>query len=214
MATSPSDLTKEKSLFAVWLLAFKFKQSRFNLIMAGLIGAVLLRYVQLSEGQSEQIIALLRRLVTSGITLAPSTLGFLIAGFTVFVTVIRIDVFLEMAKREKTGSGESFLKYNLSPFMVVFVHFVAYLFTCIVLDLMIQPGGLASIAISNARTYPEINCAVNQARYLLSGSLLIIMGTWTIYLVMLLKSLAFNIYHVTITAVRWEWEKSSEAQDR
>lgn len=38
------------------------------------------------------------------------------------------------------------------------------------------------------------------------------MGGWTVYLVMLLKSLVFNVYHVTLTAVRWEWEKSSNSK--
>lgn len=204
---APKDLTREKSLFALWRLSFKFGQSRFNLFMALLVSAMILRFVWLVPDHSELITGQLRRIVTSGIALAPSTLGFLIAGFTVFVTVIRIDVFLAMAQREKSNTGESFLKYNLSPFMVVFVHYVSYLFCCICLDLFIQPGGLASIALANARTYPEIAGQVDLLKYWVSGGLLVFMGGWTVYLVMLLKSLVFNVYHVTLTAVRWEWEK-------
>ena len=124
MATpTPKDLTREKSLFALWRLSFKFGQSRFNLITALLVSALIFRFVWLVPDHSELITGQLRRLVTAGIALAPSTLGFLIAGFTVFVTVIRIDVFLAMAQKEKSNTGESFLKYNLSPFMVVFVHY-------------------------------------------------------------------------------------------
>lgn len=208
---TPKDLTKEKNLFALWKLSFKFGQSRFNLIAALLVSGMIFRFVWLVPEHTELITGQLRRLVTAGIAFAPSTLGFLIAGFTVFVTIIRIDVFLEMAQREKTGTGESFLKYNLSAFMVVFVHYVAYLFCCITLDLFIQTGGLASIALANARTYPEIASQVDTIKYWVSGGLLIFMGGWTVYLVMLLKSLVFNIYHVTLTAVRWEWEKSSNS---
>lgn len=208
MATpTPNDLTKEKSLFALWKLSFKFGQSRFNLIIALLVAALIFRFVYLVPDHPELIAGQLRRLLTAGIAFAPSTLGFLIAGFTVFVTVIRIDVFLEMARREKPKTGESFLKYNLSAFMVVFVHYVAYLFCCITLDLFIQPDGLASIALTNARTYPELACQVDKVKYWVSGGLLVFMGGWTVYLVMLLKSLVFNVYHVTLTAVRWEWEK-------
>jgi hypothetical protein len=204
---TPNDLTKEKSLFALWKLSFKFGQSRFNLIVALLVSGMILRLVWLVPEHPELITGQLRRLVTTGIAFAPSTLGFLIAGFTVFVTVIRIDVFLAMAQREKPNTGESFLKYNLSAFMVVFVHYVSYLFSCIMLDLFIQPGGLASIALANARTYPEIASQVDTAKYWVNGGLLVLMGGWTVYLVMLLKSLIFNVYHVTLTAVRWEWEK-------
>lgn len=213
MATpTPKDLTKEKSLFAIWKLSFKFGQSWFNLGATFLVSATLLRFVSLAPNNSELIVGQLRRLITAGIAFSPSTLGFLIAGFTVFVTVIRIDVFLEMAKREKPKTGESFLKYNLSAFMVVFAHYVAYLFCCITLDLFIQKDGLASIALANARTYPEIACRVDTIKYWVSGGLLVFMGGWTVYLVMLLKSLVFNVYHVTLTAVRWEWEKPQNLQ--
>lgn len=212
MATpTPKDLTKEKSLFALWKLSFKFGQSWFNLIAALMVSGMILRFVCLVPEHTYLIASQLRRLVTAGIAFAPSTLGFLIAGFTVFVTVIRIDVFLEMAQREKPNTGESFLKYNLSAFMVVFVHYVAYLFCCITLDLFIQTGGLASIALANARTYPEIAQLVDTVKYSVSGGLLVFMGGWTVYLVMLLKSLVFNVYHVTLTAVRWEWEKPTNS---
>lgn len=206
---TPEDLTKEKSLFAVWKLSFKFGQSRFNLITAFIVSAVIFRFVMLVPNQTELITGQLRRLVLAGIAFAPSTLGFLIAGFTVFVTVIRIDVFLEMARREKSKTGESYLKYNLSAFMVVFVHYVTYLFCCITLDLFIQTGGLASIALANARTYPEISNQIDIVKHFVSGGLLVLMGGWTVYLVMLLKSLIFNVYHVTLTAVRSEWNKPS-----
>lgn len=204
---TPKDLTREKSLFALWSLSFRFGQSWFNLLTAVAVSGLILRFVCLVPDHPELITSQIRRLVTAGISFAPSTLGFLIAGFTVFVTVIRIDVFLEMAQREKPETGESFLKYNLSAFMVVFVHYVAYLFTCMTLDMFIQSGGLASIAIANARTYPEISPHVDLFKYWFSSGLLIFMGGWSVYLVMLLKSLVFNVYHVTLTAVRWEWEK-------
>lgn len=215
MATpTPNDLTREKSLFALWKLSFKFGQSRFNLIASLFVAVLIFRFVQLVPDQPELITGQLRRLVTAGVAFAPSTLGFLIAGFTVFVTVIRIDVFLEMARREKPKTGESFLKYNLSAFMVVFVHYVAYLFCCITLDLFIQADGLASVALANARTYSEFACQVDRIKYWISGGLLVFMGGWTVYLVMLLKSLVFNVYHVTLTAVRWEWEKPLQSTTR
>jgi hypothetical protein len=81
------------------------------------------------------------------------------------------------------------------------------LFCCITLDLFIQPDGLASVALTNAKTYPDLACQVEKVKYWVSGTLLVFMGGWTVYLVMLLKSLVFNVYHVTLTAVRWEWEK-------
>lgn len=212
MATpTPEDLTKEKSLFALWKLSFKFGHSWFNLIAALMVSGMIFRFVWLVPDHTHLIIGQLRRLVSAGIAFAPSTLGFLIAGFTVFVTIIRIDVFLAMAQREKPKTGESFLKYNLSAFMVVFVHYVAYFFCCITLDLFIQAGGLASITLANARTYPEIASQVEIIRYFVSGALLVFLGGWTVYLVMLLKSLVFNVYHVTVTAVRWEWEKPPDS---
>lgn len=217
------DLTREKSLLALWLTSFRFRQRYFNLVVTLLVAFLLVRYCQLVFDRPEASLAAFRKLQATGFTFATSILGFLIAGFTVFVTIIRIDVFLVMAKHEKTykikgkqtGTGESTLKYNLSGFIVVFAHYIAYIFVCVMSELFLQPGGLLSVAAANAMTYPEITAHGPSLRGWIGSVMLVTFGAWTAYIVLLLKSFVFNVYQVTVTAVRWEWEhgESSSSSD-
>jgi hypothetical protein len=208
---SASDLTREKTLFALWRTAFKFPRRAFNWIVTACVALLLARYCALVWDQPQTIMALFRKVETTGLSFATSILGFLVAGFTVFVTVTRIDMFLEMAKREKRGTGESHLKYNLSAFIVAFVHYVSYVFACLMCELFMQPGGLASVAVANARLYPNLASLVPKAQPWVASALLVAFGSWTAYLVMQLKSFIYNVYQVTTTSVAYEWVKEDAA---
>jgi hypothetical protein len=209
-APSPADLTREKTLFGLWRTSFRFRQRPFNFIITATVAVLLMRYCSLVWDQPQTILAALRKMEGTGLAFATSILGFLVAGFTVFVTVTRIDMFLEMAKREKPGTGESYLKYNLSAFIVAFVHYVCYIFFCLMCELFMQPGGLASVAIANARSYPSLARVLQVAQPWIVSVLFVAFGTWTMYLVLQLKSFVFNVYQVTTTLVAFEWTKPQE----
>lgn len=207
-----SDLTREKTLYGLWRTSFKFRQRAFNSVVTVFVALLLTCYCALVWDQPQTVLALFRKVGTTGLNFATSILGFLVAGFTVFVTVIRIDMFLEMAKREKAGTGESYLKYNLSAFIVTFVHYVCYVFACLMCELFLQPGGLASVVAVNAQTNPCLASLLPRAKPWVASVLLIGLGSWTIYLVMLLKSFIYNVYQVTTTSVAYEWVKEDEVK--
>jgi hypothetical protein len=206
-----ADITREKTLFALWRTASKFPKRKFNWIIAACIGLLLARYSALMWEQPDTLWLLFRKIESTGFTFATSILGFLVAGFTVFVTVTRLDMFLKMAKAEKSGTGESVLKYNLSAFIVTFVHYVCYLFACLLCELFLQPNGLASVAYQNALTYPNLATFLPDVRTSVAAFLLVSFGSWTVYLVMLLKSFIYNVYQVTTTSVAYEWKQEEEA---
>jgi hypothetical protein len=207
----PGDLTREKTLYALWRTSFKFRQRPFNLIVAGIVAALLARYCYLDWNQPRILMAAFRKIEGTGFSFATSILGFLVAGFTVFVTVIRLDMFLMMAKLEKPKTGgESFLKYNLSAFIVTFVHYTCYIFVCLVSELFLQPGGLGTVAFANARLYPDIVPGLTLAYQCASSFLLVAFGAWTTYLVLLLKSFIYNVYQVTTTSVSYAWMNPDE----
>ena len=147
-----------------------------------------------------------------GFSFATSILGFLVAGFTVFVTVIRIDMFLTMARTEKANTGESVLKYNLSAFIVTFVHYTSYIFVCLMSELFLQPGGLATVAFANAQTYPNLAPWAPLAHSLGATALLVTFGAWTAYLVLLLKSFIYNVYQVTTVSVAYAWQEADKPE--
>lgn len=205
-----ADVTREKTLFALWRTASKFPKRKFNWVVTALVGLLLVRYSALMWEQPDMLLSLFRKIEATGFTFATSILGFLVAGFTVFVTVTKFDMFLNMAKVEKPGTGESVLKYNLSAFMVTFIHYISYVFACFFCELFLQPNGLASVAYQNALTYPSLTSALPTIRTYVAALLLIGFGTWTVYLVMLLKSFIYNVYQVTTTTVAYEWKKEED----
>lgn len=209
-APKSSDLTREKTLLALWLTSFKFRQRNFNFVVTALVALGLARYCQLDWDQPQTLMAAFRKIESMGFSFATSILGFLVAGFTVFVTVIRVDMFLLMAQTEHRNTGESFLKYNLSAFIVTFVHYTSYIFACLMSELFMQPGGLAMIAFANAKSYPNLAPWAADAHSLCSTALLVGLGTWTAYLVLLLKSFIYNVYQVTTTSVAYAWHRSDQ----
>lgn len=204
-AISSSNLTKEKSLWSLYLLSYKFPTSRFNLWSTFAVAILLGMYSILGNPRHEELANTLREIIKLGVSLVPSILGFLIAGFTVFVTVTKSEIFAFMAVREYENTGESYLKYNLSAFMLAFAHYIAYLSTCVFLAYFGQPNGPLPVILKlvAAQVHYSPSFSVYKA---MVGFSLILFGAWTWYLVMLLKSFIYNTYQVVTTTVRWTLE--------
>lgn len=207
---TPAQLTAEKNLFQLYRLTYSFPISRFNAISTVLVGICCAAYLSWVRPGGSEAGVLLKETLKLGISLVPSILGFLIAGFTVFVTVTKPGVFSAMAKKEFAQSGQSYLKYNLSAFMLAFAHYVAYLGACVLLIYFGQPNGpltqitlwLASLVTRNASV--AYNTMVSACA--------VAFACWTWYLVMLLKSFIYNVYQVVVTSVRWDLEDEAKAK--
>lgn len=203
----PSQLTDEKNLFQLYRLSYKFPSSRFNLfstIFIGLLSASYLAWGREIHAEGR----LLRATINFGTTLAPSILGFLIAGFTVFVTITKPGVFSAMAKKEFKKTGQSYLKYNLSAFMLAFSHYVTYLAICTLLIYFGQPNG--PITQTMKWIGKIISSEVLDGYRILASISSIIFSCWTWYLIMLLKSFIYNVYQVVVTSVRWDLEEEEK----
>lgn len=215
MATpEPDDLGREKTVLALYLLGRKFPHSKFNRRVAIAIAILLAAFCYLQWDNAPVLSAALRKYAEVGFTFSTSILGFLIAGFTVFVTVTKLDIFVTMAKVEYESTGESYLKYNLVQFMLVFSHYIAYLFVCICFALFFQPQGLVSVLIGKALATTDCAWKVALIYKAPVSLLLVLFGAWSIYLILLLKSFVYNTFQVITTTVRWELESQTEAKHR
>ena len=206
---TPAQLTEEKSLLQLYKLTYSFPVSRFNVLSTLFIGICCAAYLSWVQPGGTEAGVLLKETLKLGMSLVPSILGFLIAGFTVFVTVTKPGVFSAMAKKEFAESGQSYLKYNLSAFMLAFAHYVAYLAVCVLLIYFGQPNGpLTKIALWTASlTESHASLTYN----VLLSACAIAFACWTWYLVMLLKSFIYNVYQVVVTSVRWDLEEEVKA---
>lgn len=206
----PEDLTREKSLLAIYLLARKFPHSKFNRRVAIFVAFLLCAYGYIQWNRSPELLVVLRHTVELGTNLAAPILGFLIAGFTVFVTVTKIDIFVAMAKVNYEGTDESYLKYNLVQFMLVFCHYIAYLFFCVLFALLASPGGFMSLLLLSVPSIGGYALDVHRVYQWATVVGFVLFGTWTVYLVLLLKSFVFNTFQVITTAVRWELQEKDK----
>lgn len=199
---SAVELTREKSLWALYKLSYKFPRNAFNVRSVSLAAVLLVVFAGASIRDVGQLASTTRAIFNFGATLAPAILGFLIAGFTIFVTVTKIEIFTHMAVKPYKQTGESYLKYNLSAFVLAFAHYLAYLFCCVFIVLFGQPQSVAILLLKKSLAAFFI-CEVPLYNFLV-GIVLVLFGTWTVYLVLLLKSFVYNTYQVVTTTVRWE----------
>jgi hypothetical protein len=205
----PDDLGREKTVLALYLLGRKFPHSKFNRRVTLVVALALAAFCYLQWDNIPALSIALRKYVEIGLSFSTSILGFLIAGFTVFVTVTKIDIFVTMARHEFESSGESYLKYNLVQFMLVFSHYIAYLFVCICFALFAQQQGLLSILIGKALSVNDCPWKIGLIYKAPVSIALVAFGAWSIYLVLLLKSFVYNTFQVITTTVRWELESQN-----
>lgn len=202
------DLQREKSVWALYKTSWKFKPNAFNLLTATASTIPVVWYLFLTWPDPIPVLKLARAIVGLGVSLAPSILGFLIAGFTIFVTVTRVEIFSEMANYAKDESDESYLKYAFLGFMVVFIHYLSYLFIVVLLLMLGTEKGVF---------YGICKFMYDQGFKSYIASALVIstvtLSFWTIYLVLLLKSFVFNTYEIITTIVALEMSKPNNSKE-
>lgn len=195
----PKDLTKEKRLWDIYIASKRIPFSRFNAITTAFVFILLLANSWFTTQPVEETIELVRDLSRTGLAVALSTLGFLLAGFTIFATVTQPSLSLRMAEIAHPDSGLSYLKHNYFVFLRVFIYYLLFSIFCLFIIMFGHKGGLIPLLVSYS-PYPEqVKFAVVKASYVL-------LFTGYYFLVMQLKSFIFNIYHSVMTSLRWKAE--------
>ena len=169
--------------------------------MAALVGIALIFfasadwYFDLAVFSSGELKALLNQIAAIGFALTTAILGFLIAGFLIFASITRPAIFAGLAKLDHKDSGLSRLQFIFFNFLLVFIHYLAFLGASIFLklflpvapamaDLIVQPTGISAMHVWWAGEG-------------LAGLLL----SWLTFLMMLLKSFIWNIYQAVLVVI-------------
>ena len=202
MSTSnfdPKDLTKEKRLWDIFIASKRISFSRFNAITTTIVFILLLVNSWLTNQPVEETIELVRDLSSVGLAISLSTLGFLLAGFTIFATVSQPSLSLKMAEITHPVSGLSYLKHNYFIFLRVFIYYLLFSIFCLLIIMFGHKGGLVPVLASHFPYHEQVKFAVVKASYVL-------LFTGYYFLIMQLKSFIFNIYHSVMTSLRWKAE--------
>ena len=194
----------ESRLLDVYRIALKTGPNRFNVCVTAFIFFASLFYALESKDKIGIVLDITRTTVSDGLAFSSSILGFLIAGFAIFLTPTRPELFVRMQESTHTRTGYTYLKYNLSGFVVVFIHYFLFATTCFILKSFGGSGGpfsmlLHRISISDHDLYEKI-------RFIGVTSSFVGIESWFIYILMLMKSFIFNLYHMVMTMVAFEIE--------
>lgn len=195
----PKDLTKEKRLWDVYIASRRIPSNRFNKYTTIVVALALVANSWITTQPIDETIDVVRKLSDSGLAISLSTLGFLLAGFTIFATVSEPSLSLSMAEIIHPESKLSYLKHNHFIFMRVFVYYFVFSIFCLLIIIFGHKGGLIPLLVSYSPYPDNLKIAVAKISYVL-------LFTGYYYLIMQLKSFIFNIYHSVMTALRWKAE--------
>lgn len=207
---NPDDITKEIGLLDIHKASrSRLPRNKINVFSTLAVSGMLIVYAVASTESSASLLERTRKWAEVGFSFSAGILGFLIAGFTIFATVSDKSLFITMAKATHEKSGLSYLKYNFFSLMYVFIAYLGFAMLCLLIQLLGGTSGFISIItdlIAGKDHFPVI-------KRFLAGISVVVVGTWFFYSLMLLQSFIFNVYHIVMTAIRWEVEKDNQDQN-
>ncbi len=195
----PKNLTKEKRLWDIYMASRRIPFSRFNFITTLIVFLALVANSWLTSQSIDKTIEIIRIMSSNGLAISLSTLGFLLAGFTIFATVSQPSLSLRMSEIRNPDSGLSYLKHNYFIFLRVFIYYIVFSVFCLFVIMFGHEGGLISLLVSYAPYEESVKFGVVKISYVL-------LFTGYYFLIMQLKSFVFNIYHSVMTSLRWKAE--------
>jgi len=200
----PEDLTKEKSLWEIYLSSRNISISAFNKTVLLLSITLLTYYAFYIETDTSLLLSKLRNISEISLGFSVSILGFLIAGFTIFATLTKPYMLLKMMDIEHKDSGLPYLKYNFFAFIRVFIFYLWISSIYLIVILFGEKNGIIPKIINSL---PDADIS---KPYLIRIAY-VILSLCAVYLVLLLKNFIFNIYSIVMTHLRWEhheWENN------
>lgn len=194
-------VTEEKSLLDVYWKARKVASSRGNRITAVLAFVLLLALFCADKSYSLGLISLsdMSKIVGQvgeiGFSLTTAILGFLIAGFSIFSSITKPEIFAALAKLAHKETGLSRLQFIFFNFLLVFIHYLAFLAFSIAIKIFLPTLESAfDLAVSHWSLSALLICwlaAIGTAIAL----------SWLVFLIMLLKSFIWNIYQAVLVVI-------------
>lgn len=199
-AIDSNELIREKTLRDVYWASRRLQVSRFNQFSTIIVFLLLGAYGVFSP-ESAQSIAEKTRIVSDyAFAFSTSILSFLIAGFTIYVTVTKTELFLFLASTRHENSGLPWIKHISFHFLRVMALYVAACVFYVSVKLFASTSGPLSLLLGTLLQDPS------QTKIWLARIGLSTVGALLVHLILLLQSFIFNIYHTAMLSVCWERE--------
>ncbi len=196
------ELTSEKGLMDVYLVARKFSSTKSNFYFSLFMGfsfciiLILDRFFQVGIYYPDKMSDAFEKILSLGFSLSIAILGFLIAGFSIFATITRTKILIVLAKIPTKGNV-SRLKFIFYNFMFVFIHYLGFLTYSIFCIIFSDKMSKFFLFLNFSFSAPII------IYWVFSVLIVCLSLSWLSFLLMLLKSFIWNILQsilLTITA--------------
>lgn len=193
----PNELTEEKSLWKIYLNCRKLKLNKFN-VAVGIISFLLFIANTFSpKMNTEFMLKEIQKWATFGLSFSVSTLGILLAGFTIFASLSKPKMLLAMMDHTDKSTGLKTLKMNFYPFILVFIVYLFFSFLYLAIMILGTSNGIISYLLDLIPKCYKVKEVLLTVSYAFTG-------TSFVYLLIMLKSFIFNIYAVVMNFLRWE----------
>lgn len=200
-------LLMEKDLWSIYRAARVIPSSKFNLwTTAGFFIILTIQVCFFSQAIETQVEAV-RKYAELGFNAALTTMGFLVAGFTIFATLSDPELFIKMGQKLHPETKISWLKHNFFLFVRVFIYFMSFIVFCLLVMVFGSKSGLISSLISLSDHAVKIRVVVASIAY-------VVLMTGFYFILMQLKSFIFNMHHAVMTSLKWKWDKKNDINSR
>lgn len=192
------ELVKEKSLREIYFVARSIPVSKFNQVVTVLVAVMLALYVCLTQEPTQEIAEKVRVFADYTFGFSVSILSFLLAGFTIYITVMKPDLLLFMASVRETRSGLPWIKATSFNFLRVMANYVVVCVFCLVVKLFGSVSGPVSVLFALTLTDPS------RPKEWVAKIALVLLGAAAVHLFLLLQSFIFNIHSTAMATICWE----------
>lgn len=196
-------LLAEKDLWSIYLAARKIPSSRFNIVTTWVFLLALVIQVYFFPQGIEAQVEIIRRYAEFGFNAALTTMGFLVAGFTIFATLSDPDLFIKMGQKLHPETKISWLKHNFFLFVRVFIYFMIFIVLCLAIMVFGSKSGLVSSLISLSDSAARLRAVIAAVAY-------VTLMTGFYFILMQLKSFIFNMHHAVMTSLKWKWDRKND----
>ncbi|QID17582.1 hypothetical protein G3580_07940 [Nitrogeniibacter mangrovi] len=198
------ELLQDRSFLSAYLATWKAGFPWKSLVPSMLVCIVLFAYFWIFSPPAWTVAEKFRGLSSIGFGFATSMLGFLVAGFAIFATATKPELFRSLLCSRDAETGFSQLRWVFLTFMHVFFHFICFVFLCAVVFLVGGENDAMDLLLSQS------GCAeANLKKYIAYGSLLFFTW-WFFYLIVLTGHFVFSVYQTLLVAVVWGDRDDSE----
>jgi hypothetical protein len=198
MTHSAEDITAEVSLFEIWRQSRRARKPVGNRV-ARLLGlGFLIVYAVVPWTSTESVVALTRQLSAMGLPALLGLLGFLLAGYTVFISVARRDLLVTMSKVIEAKSGLTWLKVSLYTYVGALAELLVVAALLLAAWILASEGGLVSELVDLDTT----GCA----KWIVGRTGFVLTAYLFVHTIIVLKVTIRNVHHGIAAAIRWDAE--------